>query len=66
MARPAKINSLQFGEIRQRPKPKHSQAHPGVSPLNPVSHRNTTFQPLRQTVDLSAGGSVRIKHKFER
>jgi hypothetical protein len=52
MARPAKINSLQFGEIRQRPKPKHSQAHPGVSPLNPVSHRNTTFQPLPRPLGL--------------
>ncbi len=52
MARPAKINSLQFGEIRQRPKPKHSQAHPGVSPLNPVSHRNTSFQPLPRPLGL--------------
>jgi hypothetical protein len=30
-----------------------------------IEIRNTTFQPHRQTVDLRADGSVRIKHKFE-
>jgi hypothetical protein len=39
-------NVLRPGEIRLAPKPKHSQAHPGVSPLNPVSHRNTGYQQL--------------------
>jgi eukaryotic-like serine/threonine-protein kinase len=37
--------------------------------LKPGKHtieiRNTTFQPHRQTVDLHANLSVRIKHKFE-
>ena len=37
---------LQPGAIRPHHKSKNSQAHPGVSPLNPVSHRNTSFQPL--------------------
>jgi hypothetical protein len=39
-------SSLQFGETRPRPKPNHSQAHPGVSPLTPINHRNTGYQPL--------------------
>ncbi|HYQ99852.1 MAG TPA: serine/threonine-protein kinase [Casimicrobiaceae bacterium] len=30
-----------------------------------IEIRNTTFPPHRQTVDLRADGSVRIKHKFE-
>ncbi len=30
-----------------------------------IEIRNTTFQPHRQAVDLRAGRSVRIKHKFE-
>jgi serine/threonine-protein kinase len=30
-----------------------------------IEIRNTTFQPYRQTVDLRADRSVRIKHKFE-
>ena len=30
-----------------------------------IEIRNTTFQPHRQTVDLHAGRSVRIKYKFE-
>jgi hypothetical protein len=40
------------GNVRPRPQPKHSQAHPGVSPLNPVSHRNTSFQPLPRPLGL--------------
>jgi hypothetical protein len=39
-------NTLQRGETRPRPKGKRAQAHEGVSPLHPVSHRNTSFQPL--------------------
>jgi acid phosphatase type 7 len=34
------------GAVRLRPKPGHAQAHPGVAPLHPVTHRNTSFQPL--------------------
>jgi acid phosphatase type 7 len=57
MKRPAKTqapsNSLRPGEIRQRrPKPKQSQAHGGVSPLDPVGHRNTSFQPLPRPLGL--------------
>jgi hypothetical protein len=40
------------GNVRPRPQPKHSQAHPGVSPLHPVSHRNTSFQPLPRPLGL--------------
>jgi hypothetical protein len=39
------------GAVRSRPTPGHSQAHPGVAPLNPVSHRNTSFQPLPRPLD---------------
>jgi hypothetical protein len=38
--------------IRSRPKPKQSQSHGGVAPLHPVSHRNTSFQPLPRPLDL--------------
>ncbi|MGO4711986.1 metallophosphoesterase family protein [Bradyrhizobium sp. 2TAF24] len=40
------------GEVRPRPKPKHSQAHSGVSPLHPVSHRNVSYQPLPRPLGL--------------
>jgi len=59
MKRPAKTEIRPSAElfrlaaIRPRPKPKHSQAHPGVSPLNPVSHRNTSFQPLPRPLGLT-------------
>jgi hypothetical protein len=43
---------LQPGAIRPHHKSKNSQAHPGVSPLNPVSHRNTSFQPLPRPLGL--------------
>jgi hypothetical protein len=43
---------LRPGDVRPRPQPKHSQAHSGVSPLNPVTHRNTSFQPLPRPLDL--------------
>lgn len=41
------------GAVRTSPKPKHSQSHPGVSPLDPVSHRNTSFQPLPRPIGLA-------------
>jgi acid phosphatase type 7 len=41
------------GNVRPRLRPTHSQAHPGVSPLHPVSHRNTSFQPLPRPLDLA-------------
>jgi hypothetical protein len=40
------------GAVRSRPKPGHSQAHPGVAALNPVTHRNTSFQPLPRPLGL--------------
>jgi hypothetical protein len=45
-------NTLQPGEVRARPSGKNSQAHGGVSPLNPVSHRNVSFQPLPRPLGL--------------
>src|SRR5580704_13727422 len=43
---------LQPGAVRTVHAAKNSQAHPGVSPLNPVSHRNTSFQPLPRPLGL--------------
>jgi calcineurin-like phosphoesterase family protein len=37
---------LQPGAVRAHLKKGNSQAHPGVSPLNPLTHRNTGFQTL--------------------
>jgi acid phosphatase type 7 len=45
--------SLHPGDVRARPKGKNSQAHPGVSPLQPISNRNTSFQPLPRPLDLA-------------
>ena len=45
-------HGLKLGKVRPRPQPKHSQAHPGVSPLHPVTHRNTSFQPLPRPLGL--------------
>ncbi len=41
------------GAVRPRPMPKQSQSHPGVAPLDPVSHRNTSFQPLPRPLGLA-------------
>ncbi len=40
------------GAVRARHLAKTSQAHPGVSPLDPVAHRNTGFQPLPRPLGL--------------
>jgi acid phosphatase type 7 len=40
------------GAVRSRPKPGHSQAHGGVAPLHPVTHRNTSSQPLPRALAL--------------
>jgi hypothetical protein len=45
-------NAWHRGAIKSRPKPGQSQSHPGVAPLHPVSHRNTSFQPLPRPLDL--------------
>jgi acid phosphatase type 7 len=45
-------NTIQPGEVRPRPRGKNSQAHGGVSPLNPVSHRNVSFQQLPRPLGL--------------
>src|SRR5579859_2795095 len=34
------------GSARRRPSQNHSQAHPGVQPLSPLTHRTQRFQPL--------------------
>lgn len=52
MQTPPPHKSLPLAAIRSRPKPKSSQAHPGVSPLSPVSHRNVSFQPLPRPLGL--------------
>jgi acid phosphatase type 7 len=36
-----------------RPKKGQSQAHPGVAALHPVTHRNTSFQPLPRPLGLA-------------
>ncbi len=43
---------LQPGAVHARHTSKNSQAHPGVSPLIPVAHRNTSFQPLPRPLGL--------------
>jgi Icc-related predicted phosphoesterase len=43
---------LHPGQVRTRPSAKHSQAHPGVSPLQAIAHRNTSFQPLPRPLGL--------------
>lgn len=37
---------LKPGAVRPHVKKGNSQAHPGVAGLNPLTHRNTGFQPL--------------------
>ena len=43
---------LQPGAARARIKKGHSQAHPGVTALDPLSHRNTGYQPLPKPLGL--------------
>jgi acid phosphatase type 7 len=45
-------SGLQPGAVLSRHASKNSQAHPGVSPLNPVTHRNIGFQPLPRPLGL--------------
>lgn len=45
-------NTIRPGEVRPRPSGKNSQAHGGVSPLHPVSHRNVSFQQLPRPLGL--------------
>ena len=40
------------GAVKSRPARGQSQSHPGVAPLHPVTHRNTSFQPLPRPLDL--------------
>jgi hypothetical protein len=46
MPKAAVKNPLHPGAVRQPVKKGHSQLHGGVSGLNPLTHRNTGFQPL--------------------
>jgi hypothetical protein len=43
---------LQPGAVRPHSISKNSQAHPGVSPLDAVANRNTSFQPLPRPLGL--------------
>ena len=40
------------GAVKPRPKAGQSQAHPGVAALNPITHRNTSYQPLPRPLGL--------------
>ena len=51
-AAPAPTSFLQQGSVRQHPTSRNSQAHPGVSALHGVTHRNTSFQPLPRPLGL--------------
>ena len=60
---------LQPGQVRPHVKRGSSQSHPGVSPLNPVTHRNTGYQPLPRPLglppyhyDLSAHFATQAAH----
>jgi hypothetical protein len=44
--------TLHPGAVRPRHIAKNSQAHPRVSPLSAVGHRNTSFQPLPRPLGL--------------
>jgi hypothetical protein len=44
---------LQPGAVRAHIKAGNSQSHPGVSPLNPLTHRNTGFQTLPKPLGLA-------------
>ncbi|MBV9286321.1 MAG: metallophosphoesterase, partial [Hyphomicrobiales bacterium] len=45
-------NGWHIAATRSRPKHGQSQAHPGVAALHPVTHRNTSFQPLPRPLGL--------------
>ena len=49
---PGKKIGLQPGSVPARLFEKNSQAHPAVSPLNPLNHRNTGYQPLPRPLGL--------------
>jgi acid phosphatase type 7 len=44
---------LKPGSVRPHVKKGQSQSHPGVSGLNPLTHRNTGFQPLPKPLGLA-------------
>ncbi len=51
---PHPATKLQQGAVRTRsPHKNNSQAHKGVEPLNPVTHRNTGYQPLPRPLGLA-------------
>ena len=45
-------HGLRPARVRAHPKRGQSQAHAGVSPLDPVTHRNTSFQSLPRPLGL--------------
>jgi acid phosphatase type 7 len=46
-------SGLQPGSVRPPLAAKHSQAHPGVSPLTAINQRNTGYQPLPRPLGLA-------------
>jgi acid phosphatase type 7 len=51
-SKPQPMTRLQPGAVRAHVKKGNSQAHPGVSALNPITHRNTGYQPLPKPLGL--------------
>jgi hypothetical protein len=50
---PVITTKLRPGAVRPHVKKGNSQAHPGVSALNPITHRNTGYQPLPRPLGLA-------------
>ncbi len=50
---PSHPAKLQQGSVRGGLHRKNSQAHPGGTPLDPLAHRNTGFQPLPPPLGLA-------------
>jgi hypothetical protein len=53
---------LQPGSVRAHIKKGVSQSHPGVSPLNPLTHRNTGFQTLPPPLGLPPYRTIDKNH----
>jgi hypothetical protein len=49
---PNSAAKLQQGAVRGKQYSKNSQAHAGVSPLNPLTQRNVGYQPLPRPIGL--------------
>src|ERR1700761_6302011 len=51
------------GAVKSRPKAGQSQSHKGVAPLHPITHRNTSYQPLPRPLGL-APYHYDLEHNF--